>query len=944
VSKGAVTPDEGRAINGPAYGVQQVTQQRQAELAKDLGRVFRRQDILNLNTEEFASRVRVDGRLALSTGYGEFNLLLTPHDMRGSAYRAEEVGADGLLHTLAQGPLVTYRGQALGEENWQARFTITEERMEGAILTDTESYYLEPASRYSTSASGHEFVFYRAADLLAMPDTHCGVPLSGLVSEEAGRVWDKRSTVRVEGSILPDASSQLRVVEIATDADLAFVTKFGGSAAANNEILTVLNVVDGIYERELKLTFQVVYQHDWTTADPYTSTTLQDVLNDFKNYWNANLGVIHRDLAHLWTGRSFTGVAGYAYTGVVCLTPANSYGVTTYEPGNGMFVITAHEIGHNFSASHTDSVSLCDGSIMTSSETPDSHLTFCQFSRDQITNFANAHPGCLTQKSCSDIALSTTYQSFDVGGGTATVQVTASDGCPWIVANNAPWITLNPSRTNSGSNVLSLDVSANTGNAFRQSSILIGNQVFTIYQKSAVTGCVGGLRPVSWWRFEGDATDYAGPNDGVLVRSADFAPGKVGQALALNAVLPPQLVNAPTTGLPLGASDRSLELWFKVEAQGTFDCARLARYGGKGSGENYQLYTCKDNKIHFTQNDATLSGVLNDPASWHHIAVTTKGGESKLYLDGTLLDSGFLPLNTTSGSSMLIGSDDWKTDIDEVAVYNRALAQTEVSAIFNAGASGKCSLVANVISDAQTFVRQQYLDFLNREPDAGGLAYWTGQITKCGLDQSCLHDRRIGVADAFFFEAEFQQTGAYIYRVYKAALGQRPTYAQFTADRGKVTAGSALDQSKTTYAQQFVGTQDFLNLYPRALSDSQFLDALLDSVLQKSNVNLSAQRGSLLALLDGTDQGRAAVIKQVAESQPFVDAEYNNSFVLMEYFGYLHRDPDTGGFNFWLGKVNNFPPRDVSIQHAMACSFITSAEYQLRFGSVLISTNRDCPQ
>jgi photosystem II stability/assembly factor-like uncharacterized protein len=250
----------------------------------------------------------------------------------------------------------------------------------------------------------------------------------------------------------------------------------------------------------------------------------------------------------------------------------------------------------------------------------------------------------------------------------------------------------------------------------------------------------------------------------------------------------------------------------------------------------------------------------------------------------------------------------------------------------------------NVIDDSQNFVRQQYLDFLNRQPDADGLGYWTSQITNCGSNAQCIHDRRVGVADAFFFEAEFQQTGAYIYRVYKAALGQRPAFADFNADRGNVVSGPGLDQSKTAYAQTFVGRSAFLGLYPRSQTADQFLDALLGSIQQHSGVNLSSQRAALKSLYDGTDSGRAAILRQVADSQNFVDGEYNNSFVLMEYFGYLRRDPDSGGFDFWLGQVNKFPLRDVGIQHAMACSFITSAEYQLRFNSVVTHTNRECPQ
>jgi hypothetical protein len=250
----------------------------------------------------------------------------------------------------------------------------------------------------------------------------------------------------------------------------------------------------------------------------------------------------------------------------------------------------------------------------------------------------------------------------------------------------------------------------------------------------------------------------------------------------------------------------------------------------------------------------------------------------------------------------------------------------------------------NPIDDTQSFVRQQYADFLNRAPDAGGLAFWSNEINKCGSDAQCVHDRRVAVADAFFFEPEFQQTGAYVYRIYKAAFGARPTYAQFTSDRGRVVAGPGLDASKTAFALTLVQRDTFLALYPRTMTADQFLDALLDSIKQHSGVDLSSQRGALMSLYDGTDNGRAAILKQIAETGSFIDAEYNQSFVLMEYFGYLRREPDQGGYDFWLAQVNKFPLRNVDIQHAMACSFITSAEYQTRFSPVVTHTNRECPQ
>src|SRR5262249_8089674 len=64
----------------------------------------------------------------------------------------------------------------------------------------------------------------------------------------------------------------------------------------------------------------------------------------------------------------------------------------------------------------------------------------------------------------------------------------------------------------------------------------------------------------------------------------------------------------------------------------------------------------------------------------------------------------------------------------------------------------QAAAVLNPIDDPRTFIRQHYLDFLNREPDPGGWDYWTGRITQCGTDSRCIHNRRIDVSAAFFIE------------------------------------------------------------------------------------------------------------------------------------------------------------------------------------------------
>jgi hypothetical protein len=80
----------------------------------------------------------------------------------------------------------------------------------------------------------------------------------------------------------------------------------------------------------------------------------------------------------------------------------------------------------------------------------------------------------------------------------------------------------------------------------------------------------------------------------------------------------------------------------------------------------------------------------------------------------------------------------------------------------------------NPIDQAEFFVRQHYVEFLSREPDAAGLAFWRDQITSCGADPQCIDIRRINASAAFFLSIEFQETGYLVYRMHKAAYGNLP--------------------------------------------------------------------------------------------------------------------------------------------------------------------------
>jgi hypothetical protein len=244
----------------------------------------------------------------------------------------------------------------------------------------------------------------------------------------------------------------------------------------------------------------------------------------------------------------------------------------------------------------------------------------------------------------------------------------------------------------------------------------------------------------------------------------------------------------------------------------------------------------------------------------------------------------------------------------------------------------------NPIDDATFFTRQQYLDFLNREPDSGGLAFWSGKITACGSDPLCINRQRVSVSAAFFTSPEFQGTGGTVIRVYKAAFdgqaGQRPIYLEFMRDRGRLVVGAGLAASKLAFANDFVNRPEFVAAFPAFFTPAQYVDGLNANT---GNSLTQAERDALVNGLIGGTETRASVLIKVADNTLFSQRQNNAAFVLMEYFGYLRRDIDTGGFLFWLNILNTG-----SSPNGMVCAFITSGEYQDRFSPIRTRTDSVC--
>ncbi|MDT7777604.1 MAG: hypothetical protein QOC99_116 [Acidobacteriota bacterium] len=259
------------------------------------------------------------------------------------------------------------------------------------------------------------------------------------------------------------------------------------------------------------------------------------------------------------------------------------------------------------------------------------------------------------------------------------------------------------------------------------------------------------------------------------------------------------------------------------------------------------------------------------------------------------------------------------------------------------------SVSSNQIDNAQFFVRQHYLDFLNREPDSSGLAFWTNELTSCGSNAQCQEVKRINVSAAFYLSIEFQQTGYLAYRAYKAAFGNiqgKPvpiTREEMLSDMQQIGQGvvvgvgdweQRLEQNKRAFFDQLVTRERFTTSYSQAMTPEQFVDALNANA---GGALSQAERDALVNDLKSSAKTRARVLQAVAEDADLARAETNKAFVLMQYFGYLRRNPndqpdtDFSGWQFWLSKLDQFNGNFVKAE--MVKAFLSSIEYRQRFSA-----------
>ena len=435
---------------------------------------------------------------------------------------------------------------------------------------------------------------------------------------------------------------------------------------------------------------------------------------------------------------------------------------------------------------------------------------------------------------------------------------------------------------------------------------------------------------------------------------ANIADGTALGAAQLNAAsdVPGTFLYSPAAGAMLDVGVHQLSA--------TFTPADAANY--KAATASVQLVVGPATEALFSLGDSTYSVNENDPAGSFTVTVRRRGDlgpASVEYATGDLTTSErsdytfaagkltFAAGETEKSFTVLITDDKLVEGPEDLS-----LTLSNPTGALSAPATATLTIVSddaqaptrddNPIGGTAFFVRQLYRDFLSREPDEDGLRFWTGEIESCGADPGCREVKRVNVAAAFFLSIEFQNTGYLVYRFNQASGGEMPRYLPFLRDTRRVGQGvvvnapgweAKLEANKREFAEEWVRRPEFTLLYPEGTAAETFVDALNAN----AGGSLSpAERDSLVAGLKGGSETRATVLRKVADNEQFQRREFDKAFVLMEYFGYLRRNPDDlpdadfRGWQFWLSKLEEF--HGDFVQAEMVKAFISSLEYRRRFG------------
>jgi hypothetical protein len=350
-----------------------------------------------ISTKTNFSIVSTDGKVHCA-------LQVLPNQLFEGASIFREYGAAG-LETTHKWESVALSGSIDGQDFSTARLLATPEYIGGFWEKNGETYVLEPLTLYQSDATAGQFVIHKASDEIHPAGQGCAtlpadaslINTSTLnIEERSPTCW--KTEVRCDGDYEYYRYKANSNLGLAVFAIAVAINNADAKFAAINMDLVIPEGGVGLYTDPNAW---------WYYPKSGNGDQLLVQMRDFHNLFHGNT---NRDTWVLFTGKDIYGGAwgygllGIAYVGVVCNNRPLSYAVVEWTTGNLLTNTTAHEIGHNFSAKHTEEggcpAGTSGGGIMNAA-VPGNAAAFSTCSRAQMNWHIWFNNACLTQGNCN---------------------------------------------------------------------------------------------------------------------------------------------------------------------------------------------------------------------------------------------------------------------------------------------------------------------------------------------------------------------------------------------------------------------------------------------------------------------------------------------------------------------------------------------------------------
>ncbi len=334
----------------------------------------------------------------------DWSINLRLNDMRASDFTASYTSDSGSFNYKSFVPN-TYKGKT--SDNKIARFSIDEDEFWGIITSDEKQVMIRQTKDYTKNSKDESLIIYEKSDVILSEDN------PDVVTDVLIAPTENNPTNTLKAALCT------YYLQIATEADFEFYQDMGSNLVNTySYIFSILNLIEGVYESTFDLKFIVTFQNVWTTSsDPYTNTTDADtLLKEFRTEWNSNRTSVTRDIAHLFTGRDYSGW-GVAWKGQI--GTSNAYSSSEFR--TEMFETTAHEIGHNLNANDANLLNPVPAECLCGSLTASvmcqghkaNNLWFCQTSINEISPFLTNNSASLTGNFQDNLTLSGSATGFN---------------------------------------------------------------------------------------------------------------------------------------------------------------------------------------------------------------------------------------------------------------------------------------------------------------------------------------------------------------------------------------------------------------------------------------------------------------------------------------------------------------------------------------------------